>query len=122
MANLLKLYGNDINYLTLLKIVEMAGGINNFSPMIGSNASQLMKNLQQLIQSNPEYLTSGIPTHLIQQMWKKEPDASAVPTTTTSSVNNPLLQSKVMNRNLIMDVRYDFFIIFINKVFFLKET
>lgn len=89
----------------------MAGGINNFSPMIGSNASQLMKNLQQLIASNPEYLTSGIPTHLIQQMWKKEPDASALPTSTTatSSINNPLLQSKVMNRNLIMDVCYYFF-------------
>jgi hypothetical protein len=56
--------------------VEMAGGINNFSPMIGNNASQLMKNLQQLIKANPAYLTSGIPTHLIQQMWKKEPEVA----------------------------------------------
>lgn len=52
----------------------MAGGINNFSPMIGNNASQLMKNLQQLIAANPGFLTSGIPNHLIQQMWKKEPE------------------------------------------------
>jgi hypothetical protein len=94
--------------------VELAGGISNFSPMIGSNASQLMKNLQQLIASNPEYLTSGIPTHLIQQMWKKEDAASTAPTTTTSSINNPLLQSKVMmNKNLIMDVRYNFIIFFL---------
>lgn len=98
--------------MNLLFAVEMAGGIGNFSPMIGSNASQLMKNLQQLISSNPEYLTSGIPTHLIQQMWKKEPN-STVPTT-TSLVNNSMLQSKVMmNKNIIMDVRYYFLIIFI---------
>lgn len=57
-----------------LILVDMAGGINNFSPMIGNNASLLMKNLQQLIASNPAYLTSGIPTHLIQQMWKNDPD------------------------------------------------
>lgn len=55
-------------------LVDMAGGINNFSPMLGNNASLLMKNLQQLIASNPAYLTSGIPTHLIQQMWKNDPD------------------------------------------------
>lgn len=70
----------------------MAGGINNFSPMIGNNASMLMKNLQQLIAANPAYLTSGIPTHLIQQMWKKEPEV-------------PMMQPKVMNR---FDVRYEF--------------
>jgi hypothetical protein len=56
----------------------MAGGINNFSPMIGNNASQLMKNLQQLIAANPAYLTSGIPTHLIQQMWKKDAEPAMV--------------------------------------------
>lgn len=58
-------------------LVDMAGGINNFSPMLGNNASLLMKNLQQLIASNPAYLTSGIPTHLIQQMWKNDPDPQA---------------------------------------------
>lgn len=88
----------------------MAGGINNFSPMIGSNASQLMKNLQQLIASNPEYLTSGIPTHLIQQMWKKEPVAGSA-TSATSVVNNSQMMSKVINKNVIMDVRYHFYII-----------
>lgn len=40
--------------------------------MIGDNASKLMKNLQQLIAANPAYLTRGIPTELIQQMWNKE--------------------------------------------------
>lgn len=59
--------------------VDMAGGINNFSPMIGNNASQLVKNLQQLIAAHPEYLKSGIPTHMIQQMWKKEPEPSMEP-------------------------------------------
>lgn len=59
--------------------VDMAGGINNFSPMIGNNASQLVKNLQQLIAAHPEYLKSGIPTHMIQQMWKKEPEQSMEP-------------------------------------------
>lgn len=52
----------------------MTGGINSFSPMLGNNANQLMNNLKQLIAANPAYLTSGIPTHLIQQMWKKEPE------------------------------------------------
>ena len=78
--------------------------------MIGSNASQLMKNLQQLISSNPEYLTSGIPTHLIQQMWKKEPEATA--TSTAGLANNSQAQSKVMRQNAIMDVRYWFIILF----------
>lgn len=50
----------------------MAGGISNLSPAIGSNANMLMTSLRQLIAANPEYLKSGIPTHLIQQMWKKE--------------------------------------------------
>lgn len=71
--------------------VELAGGINNFSPMIGNNASQLMKNLQQLIAANPAYLTSGIPTHLIQQMWKKEPQQT-------------VMQPKVMTTNRLVDV------------------
>lgn len=71
----------------------MAGGINNFSPVIGNNASQLMKNLQSLIAANPAYLTSGIPTHLIQQMWKKEPEPTNV------------MQPKVMNTiNRLTDV------------------
>lgn len=52
--------------------VEMAGGINNFSPVIGTNANLLFTNLKQLIAANPEYITQGIPTNLIQQMWKKE--------------------------------------------------
>lgn len=47
--------------------------MGNLSPMLGSNAATLMKNLQRLIASNPEYLTSGIPTHLIQSMYKNEP-------------------------------------------------
>lgn len=68
--------------------MERAGGINNFSPMIGSNASQLMKNLQQLIASNPEYLTSGIPTHLIQQMWKKEPEPNVLQTPKVMQTTN----------------------------------
>ncbi|CRK86966.1 CLUMA_CG000782, isoform A [Clunio marinus] len=68
--------------------VERAGGINNFSPMIGNNASQLVKNLQQLIAANPAYLTSGIPTHLIQQMWKKEPEPTNVmPKVTNIRIN-----------------------------------
>jgi hypothetical protein len=68
----------------------MAGGINNFSPMIGSNASQLMKNLQQLIASNPDYLTSGIPTHLIQKMWKNEPESNVMltPKVTQNAISN----------------------------------
>ena len=73
----------------------MAGGIGNFSPMIGNNASQLMNNLKQLIAANPAYLTSGIPTHLIQQMWKKEPEQSAM---------QPKV-IKIMNNN---NVRFDF--------------
>jgi hypothetical protein len=73
----------------------MAGGINNFSPVIGNNASQLMKNLQQLIASNPDYLKSGIPTHLIQQMWKQNP---------TPNVNDS--QPKVMNSNNQAYVRF----------------
>lgn len=76
--------------------MEHSGGINNFSPMIGSNASQLMKNLQQLIASNPEYLKSGIPTHLIQQMWKKEPAPSVMQT--------PKVMTTPMNNNRIVDV------------------
>jgi hypothetical protein len=85
--------------------VERAGGIANNLPMLGSNASQLMKNLQQLIASNPEYLTSGIPTHLIQQMWNKEPAPSAATTTTTAGIGslpaNRMIQTKVINRNVI---------------------
>lgn len=89
--------------------MELAGGINNFSPMLGSNASQLMKNLQQLISSNPEYLTSGIPTHLIQQMWNKEPS-----TTNTVSMppKNVMLQTKVISKNNT-DVCFDFYYYFL---------
>lgn len=50
----------------------MHGGINNFSGVLGANGSQMLKNIQALIATNPSYLTSGIPTHLIQQMWNKE--------------------------------------------------
>lgn len=50
----------------------MSSAISSLSPMIGDNASKLMKNLQQLIAANPAYLTRGIPTELIQQMWNKE--------------------------------------------------
>lgn len=66
----------------------MAGGINNFSPMIGNNASQLMNNLKQLIAANPAYLTSGIPTHLIQQMWKKEPEPTVMQPKVIRVMNN----------------------------------
>lgn len=66
----------------------MSGGMTNFSPMIGNNASLLMKNLQQLIAANPAYLTSGIPTHLIQQMWKTDPEPS-------------MMQPKVMNKTFV---------------------
>lgn len=89
--------------------MESAGGINNFSPMLGNNASQLMKNLQQLIASNPEYLTSGIPTHLIQQMWNKEPSATAAGT--NSLPNNPMMQTKVINKK-IFDVCLLFLLLF----------
>jgi hypothetical protein len=57
----------------------MHGGINNFSNVLGNNGSQLLKNLQSLIAANPSYLTSGIPTHLIQQMWMSEPAAKVTP-------------------------------------------
>jgi hypothetical protein len=80
--------------------VEMAGGINNFSPMIGNNASQLMKNLQQLIVQNPAYLTSGIPTHLIQQMWKKEPEPPS------------MLQPKMVNSRIHEVCNLFFFFIY----------
>jgi hypothetical protein len=79
--------------------VEISGGISNFSPMIGSNASQLMKNLQQLIAANPEYLTSGIPTHLIQQMWKKEPEPNVM-----APVTPKVAQPNVSIKNRIFDV------------------
>jgi hypothetical protein len=84
--------------------VERAGGIA--SDTLGGNASQLMKNLQKLIASNPEYLTSGIPTHLIQQMWNKEPAPSAATATTASAgigsfPANRMVQTKVINRNVI---------------------
>lgn len=93
--------------------MERAGGINNFSPMIGSNASQLMKNLQQLIASNPEYLTSGIPTHLIQQMWKKEPEPNVMLTPKVM----PTMQTS--NRTIISDVCYYYFIIYSIKLNFM---
>jgi len=80
--------------------VESAGGINNFSPMIGNNASQLMKNLQQLIAANPSYLTSGIPTHLIQQMWKKEPD---------QMTPNSMQPRMIISNNRIADVSCEAF-------------
>jgi hypothetical protein len=87
--------------------VEVAGGINNFSPIIGGNASQLMKNLQQLIASNPEYLTSGIPTQLIQQMWKKEPEPKNVMMQQQTKVMN---NKPVIVNNRIVDVCfYDFY-------------
>lgn len=86
----------------------MAGGINNFSPMLGNNASHLMKNLQQLISSNPEYLTSGIPTHLIQQMWNAKESATSTTATAGGSLpnNNVMLQSKVMMHKKVFDVCY----------------
>ena len=58
----------------------MSGGINNFSPIIGNNAS-------------PDYLTNGIPTHLIQQMWKNDPMEQAKVVTT----NMPLKTNKTLN-------------------------
>lgn len=111
-------------YETNFNLVELAGGINNFSPMLGNNASQLMKNLQQLISSNPEYLTSGIPTHLIQQMWNKEPGKTTMTTTATTVANsvslpsnNVMLQSKVINKKII-DVCYYFLLFKLNKITF----
>ena len=47
-----------------------------------------MNNLKQLIAANPAYLTSGIPTHLIQQMWKKEPEQSAMQPKVIKIMNN----------------------------------
>lgn len=52
--------------------VEMHGGINNFSNVLGANGGQILKNIQALIATNPSYLTHGIPTHLIQQMWNND--------------------------------------------------
>jgi hypothetical protein len=79
--------------------VESVGGANRLSPLAGTNAGQIMKSLQQLIQENPEYLTSGIPTHLIQQMmFAKNNDQSV------------MQQPKVMN-NRAPIVRYYNFII-----------
>lgn len=74
-------------------LVEMSGGINNFSPVIGNNASQVLKNLQALIAANPDYLTNGIPTHLIQQMWKN--DSMEQPKVVTT--NMPLKTNKTLN-------------------------
>lgn len=92
--------------IPIFNLVEMAGGINNFSPMLGNNASHLMKNLQQLISSNPEYLTSGIPTHLIQQMWNAKESATTANAAAGGSLsnNNVMLQSKVMMQKKIIDV------------------
>lgn len=81
----------------------MAGGIGNFQPQIGNNASMLMKNLQQLIATNPDYLTSGIPTHLIQQMWKNEPQTTVMQTPKVT-------QNKINSR--IFDVCYYFLLSF----------
>lgn len=71
----------------------MSGGIGNLSPVLGNNANQLMKSLQELIAQHPDYLKSGIPTHLIQNMWKKEPEP---------------MQTKVVN-NRIPDVCFLFY-------------
>jgi hypothetical protein len=77
--------------------VESVGGVNKFSPLAGTNAGQLMKSLQQLIKENPEYLTSGIPTHLIQQMMLNKNNDQSV------------MQTKVMN-NRAPIVCYNFII------------
>lgn len=39
-----------------------AGGINNLNQF-------MLQNLQALIAANPEFLTGGIPTKLLSQMW-----------------------------------------------------
>ena len=67
----------------------MAGGINNLGGAMGNDAGLVLKNLQLLINANPAYLTSGIPTHLIQQMYMNEPP-------------------KVINKRPTFDVCYDF--------------
>lgn len=82
----------------------MAGGIGNFSGTIGNDASQVLKNLQQLIAQNPAYLTSGIPTHLIQQMY----------------MNND--QPKVINSRPAYDVCFGLFIIYFYLVFYVRKN
>lgn len=47
------------------------GGISGMAGM-GSNIQNyqfLLQNLQALIAANPSYLTGGIPTKLLSQMW-----------------------------------------------------
>lgn len=79
----------------------MAGGINNFSPMIGNNAAILMKSVQQLIHSNPDYLKKGIPNNLIHMMWNTEP----VPSDKEAKV---MTTSRVLNVSNFAIVCYDF--------------
>lgn len=59
--------------------MERHGGLNNIGNVLGGNETQLLKSIQALIASNPSYLTSGIPTHLItQQMYNNEPTAKVI--------------------------------------------
>lgn len=57
-----------------------------------------MNNLKQLIAENPDYLKSGIPTQLIQQMFSQKAQPN-------------VMQPKVTN-NRVLNVCYDFVIIF----------
>lgn len=55
-----------------LGIGSMAGGGGGGATMGGgmNNLNQFMlQNLQALIAANPEFLTGGIPTKLLSQMW-----------------------------------------------------
>lgn len=83
----------------------MSGGINNFSPVIGNNASQVLKNLQALIAANPDYLTNGIPTHLIQQMWKNDPMEQPKVVTT----NMPLKTNKTLNFDVCFGIIFFYY-------------
>lgn len=71
--------------------MESVGGANKFSPLAGSNAGQLMKSLQQLIAENPEYLTSGIPTHLIQQMMFAKKNEQSVMQSKVTNIRAPIV-------------------------------
>lgn len=81
----------------------MAGGINNFSPMIGNNATILMKSVQQLISANPDYLTKGIPNNLIHMMWNTEP----VPSDKEAKV---MTNSRVLNVSNVSNVSTSLFV------------
>ncbi|XP_058128466.1 protein strawberry notch [Anopheles coustani] len=52
------------------------GSSDNMSQLMMSNNKQWLQNLQAMLVANPHYLTSGIPTKLISQMWMA--DASKV--------------------------------------------